>query len=184
MPTWPSGPRKSTAWAPGIILVRSDEEIFLNSHGEREHGREFCDELVIKDNVLPPAYGRTPSTRVWGDIITELTYNTRNLVPDRESATLPDPHNDTKTRSPHDLTELNRRGVGPLAVVQPRSHGGVEGNPCHLDQDLTRSDLKVTGRLRLTFECGRGDVFCGTFVEDILFVGRGQGHGRGVGVHG
>jgi len=113
-----------------------------------------------------------------GGLIMGLTYNTGNLVPDRELATLPDPHNDTKTSSSHNLTKLNRRGVGPLAIVQPRPHGGVERNPCHLDQDLTKPDLQIAGRLRLALECGRSDVLRGAFVEDVLFVGRGQRHGE------
>ena len=118
------------------------------------------------------------SSGLWGNSVVELTYNTRNFVPDREFATLPDSYDDTKTGGPHDLTELNRRSVGPLGVVQPRPHGGVERNPCNLDQDLPRSDLQITGRLCLTFECGRGDVLRGAFVEDVLFVGRGQRHGK------
>jgi hypothetical protein len=146
----------------------------------RKYEREFGDKLIVKDNVFPPACGHMSSARdVRGELIVQLAYNTGNLVPDREFATLPDLHNDTETSSPHDLTELNRRGVGPLAVVQPRPHGGVERNPCHLDQDLTRSDLQITGRLCLAFERGRSDVLRGAFVEDVLLVGRGQGHGEG-----
>jgi len=80
-----------------------------------------------------------------GDLLVELTDEARNLVPDSEFTTLPDLHDNTKASSPHDLTKFYRRGVGPLAVVQPRTHGGVQRNPCHLDQDLTRSDLQVTG---------------------------------------
>lgn len=106
----------------------------------------------------------------------ELTSKTRNLVPHSEFTALPYLYNNTKTSSPHDLTQLDRRSVGPFVVVQPRPHCGVQGYPCHLDQDLTGSDLQITDRLCLAFECSRSDVVRWAFVEDVLLEGRGQRH--------
>ena len=77
------------------------------------------------------------------DLIVELTNAARNLISNSKFATVPGLHNDTKTNSSHDLTELNGRGIGAFTVVQPRPHGGIERNPCDFDQDLTGPDLQI-----------------------------------------
>ena len=61
----------------------------------------------------------------------------------------------------HDTADRHGREIVPR-LLQPASHGGVEGNPVDAHEDLARPGFEVE-RHDLFAERGRGDVRLGAF---------------------